>query len=84
MAQWIGQVIALLLVIRRVVNKDTLMSNTVASVHLSLFKARSPGELTSGSGALSGRVLAISSDRRGVVSGGPGVGTTTDLHREKT
>ena len=56
------------------------MSNTVTSVHLSLFKARSPGESTSGSGALSGRDLAISSDRRGVVSGGLGVGTATNLH----
>ena len=57
-----------------------MTSNTVASVHLSLFKARSPGESTSGSGALSGRDLAISSDRRGVVSGGLGVGTATNLH----
>ena len=57
-----------------------LTSNTVASVHLSLFKARSPGESTSGSGGLSGRDLAILVDRRGVVPGEPEAGTTINFH----
>ena len=78
--RWIGQVITPLLVIRRVVNKDTLTSNAVAPVHLSLFKARSHGESTTGSGTLPARDVTISVDRCGVAPGRLGVGTTTDSH----
>ena len=83
MQRHIGQVIAPLLVIRRVANKDTLIRNTVASAHLSLLKNGSQGESTGVSDILPGKNLAISADQGGVISSGFGVGATSDFRREK-
>ena len=74
--------IASLLIIQRVANRSALTSNTVASGRLSDFKARSQGQLTTGSDALpSGGDPASSVDERGTDSGEPGVGITmVDIH----
>ena len=65
----IGQAIASLLIIQRVANKSALTSNTIASGHLSSFRARSGERTTGTSGALPSGDPANSVDRRGVTSG---------------
>ena len=82
--QRIGQVIAPLLIIRRVANKSALTSNTIASLHLSSFKTRSRGISTGGSGALPDGDPTSSVDRRRVGSDEPGieVETRSDFHQD--
>ena len=79
--------IAPLLVIQRIANKSALTSNTIASGHLSSFKARSRADVTGGGGTLpSGDDYPMSSvDEPAVTSGelGAGAETTIDLHREE-
>ena len=45
-----GQVIAPLLIIRRVANQSALTNDSIATGHTSPFKVRSRGELVSGGG----------------------------------
>ena len=85
MRRWIGQVIAPLLIIQRVANKSALTSNTIASRHLSSFRARSRGMSTGGNVNLSGGDPTSPVNNLGVGSGDLGVGdeTTTDYHLDK-
>ena len=64
----IGQAIASLLIIQRVANKSALTSNTIASGHLSSFRARSGGT-TGTSDALPSGDPANSVNRHGAASG---------------
>ena len=85
MRRRIGQVIAPLLIIQRVANKSAFTGNTIASRHLSSFKARSRGMSTGGNVTLSGGDPTGSVDCPGVDSCDLGVGieTTTDFHLNK-
>ena len=76
MQRRIEQVIAPLLIVLRVANKSALTSNTVASGHISEFKAQTQGELASGSGVPPGG----DPDEYGTNSGGSRVCVrTTDI-----
>ena len=83
MRRWIVQVIAPLLIIQRVANKSALTGNTIASRHLSSFKARSRGMSTGGNVTLSDGGPISSVDSLGVGSGDLGDETTTDFHLDK-
>ena len=76
--------IAPLLVIQRIANKSALTSNTIASGHLSSFKARSRADVTGGGGTLpSGDDYPVSSVDEPAGELGAGAETTIDLHREE-
>ena len=83
MRRWIVQVIAPLLIIQRVANKSALTGNTIASRHLSSFKARSGGMSTGGNVTLPGGGPINSVDSLGVGSGDLGDETTTDFPLDK-
>lgn len=78
----IGQVIAPLLVILRVVNKSAFTNNTDTSGRLSLFEARNREGFMGDSDPVPNGNPTNSVDRRGAGSYGLGamVGTTTDSH----
>ena len=61
----IGQVIAPLLIIRRVANRSALTSDTIVTRPIDSFRARSRGESTGGSHALPGRYPTCSADNHG-------------------
>ena len=69
MQRRIEQVIAPLLIVLRVANKSALTSNTVASGHISEFKAQTQGELASGTGTPLGGDLMSPADECGTNSG---------------
>ena len=83
MRRWIVQVIAPLLIIQRVANKSALTGNTIASRHLSSFKARSRGMSTGGNVTLPDGGPINSVDSLGVGSGDLGDETTTDFPLDK-
>ena len=83
MRRWIVQVIAPLLIIQRVANKSALTGNTIASRHLSSFKARSRGMSMGGNVTLPDGGPINSVDSLGVGSGDLGDETTTDFHLDK-
>jgi uncharacterized membrane protein YgcG len=79
------QVIAPLLIIRRVADQSALTSNTVVSGNTRPFSFRSGGKSMGGSGTLPGG-YPMSSMEYGKTSGeqfGVGVETTIDLHHDK-
>ena len=82
MTDWIGQVIAPLLIIRRVANRSALTSETITTVRTISFNPRSREESTGG--ALSGGDPMNSADECGKssVEFGVMVETTIDLQRD--
>ena len=77
MRQRIGQVIAQLFIIHRIANKSAFTSKSVASAHMSTFKARSRRELTDGGSAIPDGGLADSVDEREMNFSEPEVGVET-------
>jgi len=79
------QVIAPLLIIRRVANQSALTTNTIISGHVPSLSLRGRGKSLGSSGTLSGEYHMGSADKRGKSSGelGVEVETTIDFHRDK-
>jgi len=73
MRQWIGQVIAPLLIIKRVANGSALTSRAIATGHTSLFNARGQEEPTGSDGTPPGSYLKNSMAGCEGNSGEPGV-----------
>jgi len=82
MLRWVGQVIAPLLIIRRVTNRSALTNETITTVRTISFNPRSRGGSTSG--ALPGGDPTSLVDEHGKKSGELGVRieATVDLHRD--
>ena len=80
----IWQVIAPLLIVRRVANKSAFTSDSVASERISEFKARSQGRSTGRSDALPGGDSTSSVDECGTSSGEHRieVETSVDIHQD--
>ena len=76
------QVIAPLLIIRRVANKSAFTSDTINPGSISSFKARTRGELTGSSVDISGGNPGSSVGECGMDSGELGVENVIDFHRE--
>ena len=80
------QVIAPLLIIKRVANRSALTSNTIATGHIGSFHARARGELTGGSDVPSRAYPVGLTDEHEKASGklefGVGVETTIDFHQD--
>ena len=79
-----GQVIAPLLVIRRVANKSALTSDITTPGVISSFKARNGEELTAGSVGLPGRNPNCCVAERDTNPCELGVDTTIYLHRDSS
>jgi len=79
----IGQVIAPLLIIKRVANRNALTGSIIVTGTVSSLKFGNGGGLT-GDGALPGGHSMSTADSCGLNSGelGVGVGTAVDLHRD--
>ena len=73
-----GQIIAPLLIIQRVANRSALSSTTIAG-SIGSFRARSRGELTSGSGAFHGEHSMGPIGQRRTNSGEHGIGVESRL-----
>jgi len=84
MLRWTGQVIAPLLIVRRVANQSALTSNTITTVHIDSFHLRTRGESVGGGDGLPGGDPMGLADEYGKNSGEleVRVETTTDFHRD--